>query len=258
MVIGFITNFFIGIIAYLNTAVERTQAAARSMPPRWPAITAQNSAGTFATCVDFLNVCISPPRAYMPVMLAVMEIPGCLVALFLVSRLHGQSAAWTQLANMPGRPWLQRLYARATSRRPLVGGHGEPGQGHGNPCRPAGGTEPALMPGDDRKRPARPHFMGFINVKLLHELFLNQGLYLLLGGIVIGIPAGLQAPGQEIPRYVEDVGGRCLFPCSRACSACSCWKWEHHRLQARLRDLSRPAVGSCVALRLRSRRTSSC
>ncbi len=49
-----------------------------------------DSAGTFATCVAVLTGLGIAFDAYMPVMLAVMEIPGCLVALYLVARLRNQ------------------------------------------------------------------------------------------------------------------------------------------------------------------------
>src|SRR6201987_307521 len=47
-----------------------------------------DSAGTFATCVAVLAGVGLAFDAYMPVMLAVMEIPGCWVALYLVARLR--------------------------------------------------------------------------------------------------------------------------------------------------------------------------
>ena len=61
-----------------------------------------DSAGTFATCVAVLGAVGIAFNAYMPVMLAVMEIPGCLVALYLVARLRhrGMDSA----GNMPDEP----------------------------------------------------------------------------------------------------------------------------------------------------------
>src|SRR5437763_6853269 len=78
MVIGFITNFFIGIVAYLF---------ARAVMPRMRRVDAatvsayygSDSAGTFVTCLGVLASMKIAYAAYMPVMLAVMEIPGCLV-----------------------------------------------------------------------------------------------------------------------------------------------------------------------------------
>src|SRR5260370_1740260 len=61
-----------------------------------------DSAGTFVTCVGVLNAANISYAAFMPVMLAVMEIPGCLVGLFLVSRLRNQGM--DPLGNMPDEP----------------------------------------------------------------------------------------------------------------------------------------------------------
>jgi hypothetical protein len=47
-----------------------------------------NSAGTYATATGVLTSAKILHAAYMPVMLAVMEIPGCLVAWYLVSTLR--------------------------------------------------------------------------------------------------------------------------------------------------------------------------
>ena len=94
MGVGFVTNFVIGIVAYLLlrslTKLRRVDAATVA------GYYGSDSAGTFATCVGVLNGLIAlgqvefRPAAYMPVMLAVMEIPGCLVALYLVSRLRAE------------------------------------------------------------------------------------------------------------------------------------------------------------------------
>src|SRR5262249_21722387 len=61
-----------------------------------------DSAGTFATFVAVLAAVGIAFNAYMPVMLAVMEIPGCLVALYFVALLRhpDMGAAGT----MPGEP----------------------------------------------------------------------------------------------------------------------------------------------------------
>ena len=82
-----------------------------------------DSAGTFVTCVGVLTAGQVAFASYMPVMLAVMEIPGCLVALLLVSHLRrrGMDAA----GNMPGeigyagveRPRLVKAVQRHVRRR---------------------------------------------------------------------------------------------------------------------------------------------
>ena len=56
---------------------------------------------------------------------------------------------------------------------------------------------------------------GLIDAKLLHEVFLNTGLYLLFGGIVIGLISGLQ--GEKVTRDDDNFfvtlfqGVLCLF-----------------------------------------------
>lgn len=81
MGVGFVTNFLIGIVAYVvlrsMTKLRRVDAATVS------GYYGSDSAGTFATCVGVLASLSSGkpplpeyiPAAYMPVMLAVMEIP---------------------------------------------------------------------------------------------------------------------------------------------------------------------------------------
>lgn len=87
MCVGFITNLIVGLLAY---------AALRIFVPKLRRIDAaavaghygSDSAGTFVTALGVLQVAAIAFAAYMPVMLAVMEIPGCLVALFLAARLR--------------------------------------------------------------------------------------------------------------------------------------------------------------------------
>src|SRR5437016_12029628 len=92
MVVGFITNFLIGILSFgiLRAFTKLRKVDAATVAGYY----GSDSAGTFATCMGVLNGLVAAghleykPAAYMPVMLAVMEIPGCLVALYLVSRLR--------------------------------------------------------------------------------------------------------------------------------------------------------------------------
>ena len=87
------SNFFIGILAYflltVMTPMRRIDKATVA------GYYGSDSAGTFATCVGVLGTVGMAFDAYMPVMLAIMEIPGCLVALYLVARLRhkGMDAA---------------------------------------------------------------------------------------------------------------------------------------------------------------------
>ena len=110
MLVGFITNFIIGIVAYNvlppATKLRRVDAATVA-----GCTTGWRSAGTYATCVAVLGGLVFPTpqtaaekdlygsAAYMPVMLAIMEVPGCLVALFLISRLRQQGM--DAVGNMP-------------------------------------------------------------------------------------------------------------------------------------------------------------
>ncbi len=175
MVVGFIVNFFIGIFAYiiLRTATNLRQIDAATVSGYY----GSDSAGTFATCVGVLKALQYHYASYMPVMLAVMEIPGCLVALYLVSTLRrkGMDAR----GNMPNEagfdPSLPAL------RRAEGHGHGD---GHGTEK-----TKPTSL-GADMTVDVKPK--GIFSAELLHEVFLNPGLFLLFGGIIIGFISGKQ------------------------------------------------------------------
>ena len=177
MLIGFILNFIIGCVAYLllrtTTKLRRIDAATVA------GYYGSDSAGTFVTCVGVLTTMKLAYAAYMPVMLAVMEIPGCLVALYLVSRLrHG---GMDPLGNMPTEPGYDPT-ARPTELAAVGhGGHGDDGHGSHAPAphaKSAGGS--------------------MFNLQLLHEVFLNPGLFLLFGGILIGYVSGFQRKAEPV------------------------------------------------------------
>jgi hypothetical protein len=131
--------------------------------------------------------------AYMPVMLAVMEIPGCLVALYLVSRLRHNGM--DPLGNMPDEPGYDPKALAPFS---------ESGGGHRNHGDEAG---------DELAIPKEPP--GIFSPQLLHEVFLNPGLFLLFGGIVIGFIG--QNQGSKVVEVDDPVflnlfqGLLCLF-----------------------------------------------
>jgi hypothetical protein len=152
--------------------------------------------------------------AYMPVMLAVMEIPGCLVALYLVSRLREQGM--DPQGNMPTEPGYD------LNAKPPISHVGEPG--HHPQTKYERDVEKELeLALEKRETPevdsgvglARKKKVGPVDTKLLHEVFLNTGLYLLFGGIVIGLISGLQ--GQAVTRDDDNFfltlfqGVLCLF-----------------------------------------------
>ncbi len=188
MIVGFIVNFFIGIFAYLilRTATNLRQIDAATVAGYY----GSDSAGTFATCVGVLKALQYHYASYMPVMLAVMEIPGCLVALYLVSTLRrkGMDAR----GNMPSEPG----YDPALPALPRSEGHGH-GDGHGH-----GHGEAAV----EENGGGKPK--GIFSRELLHEVFLNPGLFLLFGGIIIGFISGKQ--DVLTPRATVAVEGRTI------------------------------------------------
>jgi uncharacterized protein len=149
------------------------------------------------------------------VMLAVMEIPGCLVALYLISRLrhHGMDA----LGNMPHEPGYD-----PKAQRPKPASTGGDAHGHGHSAVEEE-KEIALEKmehgpngnGNGNGNGAAPRPKMAISPKLLHEVFLNPGLVLLFGGIFVGFVSGLQGP--EVTRADDSFfvtlfqGVLCLF-----------------------------------------------
>lgn len=99
MILGFITNTLIAMAAYLilRTFVPSMRKIDSATVA---AFYGSDSAGTFVTCLGVLQAAHIACAAYMPVMLAVMEIPGCLAGLYLVSRLRKQGMDIN--GNMPG------------------------------------------------------------------------------------------------------------------------------------------------------------
>ena len=270
MLLGFCTNFVIGVLAYtiLRWMTDLRKVDAATIAGYY----GSDSAGTFVTCVGVLNAAGLVYAAYMPVMLAVMEVPGCLVALYLVSRLrrkgldvHGNS--WDEPGYDPdavleeapaaashahghesaGRP-------RAAARQMAAVAHGGNG-GNGNygnsavalaeaPDATAGngnghsngdnGHHPHQGPPHTHRDLEREAEMSLERIEgkpfdhehgkasgsifspeLLHEVFLNPGLFLLFGGIIIGFISRLQ--GEKVtaaddPLFVTLFQGvLCLF-----------------------------------------------
>jgi hypothetical protein len=203
MIVGFCLNFIIGILAYmLLSAFTRLRQVDKATVAGYYG---SDSAGTFVTCLGVLATAHVAYEAYMPVMLAIMEVPGCLVALFLVSRLRHRGM--DALGNMPGepgynpnaRPEVVAAEAHAHEKdRQLEKELALEETGHGN----GNGEAPSKN-------------VSFLSPQLLHEVFLNPGLVLLFGGIVIGFISGLQ--GQSVTRSNDTFfvnmfqGMLCLF-----------------------------------------------
>jgi hypothetical protein len=209
MVLGFVLNFCIGVVAYLLLgAMTRMRRIDKATVAGYYG---SDSAGTFATCVGVLGTAGVAFDAYMPVMLAVMEIPGCLVALYLVAWLRHKGI--DALGNMPDEPGYD-----PTARSLDETAHHEPGQ---KPTRHEQEVETELeMALEKREHPDPNGSNGgkkapMVTRKLLHEVFLNPGLYLLFGGIAIGLISQLQ--GSKVTRDDDNFflnlfqGVLCLF-----------------------------------------------
>jgi hypothetical protein len=180
MLVGFILNFFIGILAYLAlNAFTNLRAVDKATVAGYYG---SDSAGTFVTCLGVLATAHIAYDAYMPVMLAIMEIPGCLVALYLVSRLRHKGM--DSLGNMPNETGYDPEADGPVAITSDDHGHG----GH------ASGHSPAIETSGRVTGHAKP--AGFLSPQLLHEVFLNPGLFLLFGGIAIGYVSGLQ--GKQV------------------------------------------------------------
>jgi hypothetical protein len=169
-----------------------------------------DSAGTFVTCVGVLAAANIAYAAFMPVMLAVMEIPGCLVGLYLVSRLRKQGM--DMLGNMPDEQGYNPL---AVPSHEIDVAH-DP---HHKGAKEKAIREEARMALEERENgdshePAHQSG-GLFNAELLREVFLNPGLFLLFGGIAIGWVSRLQ--GHKVTDIDDSLfvqlfqGMLCLF-----------------------------------------------
>jgi hypothetical protein len=190
MMLGFVLNFVIGIIAY--GLLTRMTSMRRIDKATVAGYYGSDSAGTFATCLGVLAAIGMAFDAYMPVMLAIMEIPGCLVVLYLVARLRQRGM--DSKGNMPGEPG----YSPEADRELVGAAQLSPGH-HAGAQHDRSGGEELTIPLEHSPRAeattaggtavARPNL---ITGKLLREVLLNPGLYLLFGGIAIGFIGGLQ------------------------------------------------------------------
>lgn len=196
MATGFVVNFVIGTLAYyllkhLTSMREIDRATVAGYY-------GSDSAGTFATCLGVLTTIGMAYNAYMSVMLAIMEIPGCLVALFLVARLRhrGMDAA----GSMPNEPGYT---VPAGNVRAVAQAH------------PADPTELSLRTAPESQLVASKPHTRMLDAELLREVFLNPGICLLIGGITIGFISGLQGSkvtGADDPVFVTAFqGALCLF-----------------------------------------------
>ncbi len=259
MIIGFFTNFAIGIAAY--TALRWTTKIRQVDAATVAGYYGSDSAGTFVTAMGVLTAGHIAFAPYMPVLLAVMEIPGCLVALYLVAKMRekGMDAA----GNMPGETGYNRFREAMIASPRHVGtdeehdeydheefseeeleeelvtagagngkvraarsnstiirssggsaGRGGSKASHGSGSNGNGSAGAGSLSGstsDDEMdamlalqevnlnkggESAKKKGGSFLNPTLLHEVFLNPGIFLLFAGITIGFISRLQ--GEKV------------------------------------------------------------
>jgi len=190
MIVGFLTNFTIGLLAYVVlraiTRLRRIDAATVA------GYYGSDSAGTFVTCIGVLTAAKMLYAPYMPVMLAVMEIPGCLVALLLVSKLR--RTGMDALGYMPDEPGYN---PKSIAPAPDV----EAGHGDAHAAPKEAHITQDLVEEDEIEHVVKAKSV--FSVELLHEVFLNPGLFLLFAGILIGYLGRIQgenvvAPGNRL------------------------------------------------------------
>jgi hypothetical protein len=211
IVVGFLLNFLIGFLAYmLLTRMTKMRQIDRATVAGYYG---SDSAGTFATCIGVLATVGIAFNGFMSVMLAVMEMPGCLVALYLAARLRHKGM--DALGNMPG----ELGYKPVASVGPGAASRPAPGEqlDHEYKLAIEQETELALEEprhgGDGVDLDATKS--GGRTVTLLREVFLNPGLYLLFGGILIGLISRMQ--GMKVVHDNDKVfvvafqGVLCLF-----------------------------------------------
>ncbi|OBI52300.1 sodium-dependent bicarbonate transport family permease [Mycobacterium sp. E787] len=199
MLLGFLLNFVIGAVAYVLmgwlTSLRRVDRATVA------GYYGSDSAGTFATCVAVLAAVGISFNPYMPVMLAVMEIPGCLVALYFVALLrHRNMDAAGNMPDEPGyTPPVKVGIGPGTAAKPPHGQSLEAEHDRGVEQELELAMEKLEHPNwePDQTPPiGKAKRMPMFSRELLQEVFLNPGLVLLFGGIMIGLISGLQ--GQKV------------------------------------------------------------
>ncbi|MDD4868447.1 MAG: sodium-dependent bicarbonate transport family permease, partial [Mycobacterium sp.] len=197
MALGFALNFAIGGLAYvllnLLSSMRRVDRATVA------GYYGSDSAGTFATCVAVLTATGIAFNAYMPVMLAVMEIPGCLVALYLVARLRhrGMDTAGYMADERGYTAPVKLSVGPGTPARPPEGQSLEAEHERAVEREIEFSLEKSDHPEDfDLSESLPAQKPSLFSRQLFQEVFLNPGLVLLMGGIIIGLVSGLQ--GQKV------------------------------------------------------------
>jgi hypothetical protein len=241
MLIGCVTNTVIGFMAYgiLRGVTKIRQVDAATVAGYY----GSDSAGTFVTAMGVLTAAQLAYAPYMPVMLAVMEIPGCLVALYIVSQLRrkGMDGA----GNMPHEPGydptiLRDLPAEEHSehspgetrgnvrKEQLVGVGSTTSAANGN--HNSGDSKEAYMALEEEasippEEVAAAQTGSWLNRETLHEVFMNPGIFLLFAGIAIGFIGrvqGSKVTASDDPLFITLFHGiLCMFLLEMGITACS-------------------------------------
>lgn len=199
LVVGFLTNALIGLIAHL--IIRKTTRLRQIDAATIAGYYGSDSAGSFVTALGFLGTLKLSSAPFMPVLVAIMEIPGCLLALIIVAKLR--AAGMDNNGNMPGE-------VDYVPPSPL----------HASEDIPAMDT--TLTPDDQGFRKRQKKKM--IDGHLLHEVFLNPGTFLLFTGVIIGLLTALQ--GESATAEVDHLfnfefqGMLCLFLMEMGNTAC--------------------------------------
>ncbi|QDU63986.1 hypothetical protein Pan216_48670 [Planctomycetes bacterium Pan216] len=215
MGLGFVVNFCIGILAYL---ILRVVTNLRKIDAATVAgYYGSDSAGTFVTCLGVLTAANISFAPYMPVMLAVMEVPGCLVALTLIS--HFRREGMDSNGYLPGEKGYDYAQLEESQRfaddeiHQPTADHDATGEHTSTSVTHAAATSHGA-----------PKSKSFLSPKVLHEIFLNPGLFLLFGGILIGYVSRLQ--GASVTEADDKLfvmlfqGFLCLFLLEMGITAC--------------------------------------
>ncbi|MDB5348733.1 MAG: sodium-dependent bicarbonate transport family permease [Schlesneria sp.] len=242
MLIGCVTNTVIGFMAYgiLRGVTKIRQVDAATVAGYY----GSDSAGTFVTAMGVLTAAQIAYAPYMPVMLAVMEIPGCLVALYIVSQLRrkGMDGAGNMPLEPDYDPSVQRVLhaeehgehghgeTQVKVRREQLVGVGTTASGTSNGNHNSGDSKEAYMALEEEanippEEVAAAQSGSWLNRETLHEVFMNPGIFLLFAGIAIGFIGrvqGSKVTASDDPLFINLFHGiLCIFLLEMGITACS-------------------------------------
>ena len=196
MLVGFLTNGVIGVLAYflLRTFVPSFRKVDSATVA---AYYGSDSAGTFLTCLGTLQAAKIAFAPFMPVMLAIMEIPGCLVGLLIVS--HLRKRGMDKDGFMPEEKGLKAAAAKVI------------------PLDPSRDTvrEEEVIALEEHVSDSEVAATSSSWKSIMKEVLLNPGLFLLMSGIAVGFISRMQGASvvQEDDRLFVGLfqGILCLF-----------------------------------------------